>query len=183
MLGHVTSLLGLLVMVSADCVLEEQENNFLASRLEGNWTFNPTLSELLSGDSNAGGFLGQMIVGFSNQSEVLEEVPEDNCRFLEESGLKIFMAGMVRFYHIEFGVMSHTYVLTAEEGVPLFIYWSTGPNDSLKPVTNYISIAPAKESLNDILFIGGQKAEQDFSALQRIEREFMLVLEDNTPRQ
>ena len=39
-------------------------------RLEGNWTFNPTLSELLSGDSNAGGFLGQMIVGFSNQSEV-----------------------------------------------------------------------------------------------------------------
>ncbi len=39
-------------------------------RLEGNWTFNPTMSELLSGDSKAGGFLGQMIVGFSNQSEV-----------------------------------------------------------------------------------------------------------------
>ena len=34
---------------------------------------------------------------------------------------------------------------------------SLGPNDSLKPVTNYISIAPAKERLNDILFIGGQK--------------------------
>ena len=34
-------------------------------------------------------------------SKVLEEVPEDNCRFLEESGLKIFMAGLVRFYHIE----------------------------------------------------------------------------------
>ena len=33
--------------------------------------------------------------------KVLDEVPEDNCRFLEESGLKIFMAGMVRFYHIE----------------------------------------------------------------------------------
>ena len=31
----------------------------------------------------------------------MDEVPEDNCRFLEESGLKIFMAGMVRFYHIE----------------------------------------------------------------------------------
>ena len=91
MIGHLTTLLGLLVMVSGDCVLEEQENNFVASRfqrtenlsqnkiitefnklfrLEGNWTFNPTVSELLTGDSNAGGFLGQMIVGFSNQSEV-----------------------------------------------------------------------------------------------------------------
>ena len=87
MLGHLTTLLGLVVMVSGDCVLEEQENNFVASRfqrtcvkiiadanklfrLEGNWTFNPTVSELLTGDSNAGGFLGQMIVGFSNQSEV-----------------------------------------------------------------------------------------------------------------
>ena len=64
----------------------------------------------------------------------------------------------------------------------------------MKPVTNYMSIAPAKERQNDILFLGGQKVgdlkmnfckthnvkeEQDFSALQRIEREFMLVLEDN----
>ena len=32
---------------------------------------------------------------------MLEEVPEDNCRFLEESGFEIFMAGLVRFYHIE----------------------------------------------------------------------------------
>ena len=38
------------------------------------------------------------------------------------------------------------------------MFQNQGPNDSLKPVTNYISIAPAKESLNDILFIGGQKA-------------------------
>mgnify|MGYP006863523953 CR=1 FL=1 len=87
MLVHLTTLLGLVVMVSGVCVLEEQENNFMASRsqktwvqiiadfnklfrLEGNWTFNPTVSELLTGDSKAGGFLGQMIVGFSNQSEV-----------------------------------------------------------------------------------------------------------------
>ena len=89
MLGQLTTLLGLVAVVSGACMLEEQENNFLASRcsvtqtqsekieniikifrLEGNWTFNPTISELLSGDSNAGGFLGQMIIGFSNQPEV-----------------------------------------------------------------------------------------------------------------
>ena len=123
---------------------------------------------------------------------MLDEVPEDNCRFLEESGFKIYMAGLVRFYHIEvilfeynlfsihfyfqFGVMSHTYVLTAENGVPVFIYWSTGnipqenhfcskyfcqgPNDASKPVTNYVSIAPAKEAKNDILYIGGQKVDR-----------------------
>ena len=27
----------------------------------------------------------------------------------------------------------------------------------MKPVTNYMSIAPAKERQNDILFLGGQK--------------------------
>ena len=27
---------------------------------------------------------------------------------------------------IQFGVMSHTFVLTAEQGVPIFIYWSSG---------------------------------------------------------
>ena len=27
---------------------------------------------------------------------------------------------------IQFGVMSHTYVLTSEHGIPVFIYWSTG---------------------------------------------------------
>merc|ERR1711876_47357 len=176
MMGKLTTLLGLVALVRGECMLQEQENNFLASRLEGNWTFNPTMSLLLTGDSNAGGFLGQMVVGFSNQPEVLEEVPE-------ESGFEIFMAGLVRFYHIEFGVMSHTYVLTSEHGIPVFIYWSTGPNDSLTPVTNYLSMAPAQERRNDLLFLGGQKADQEFSALQRIEREFMLVVEDNTPRQ
>ena len=27
---------------------------------------------------------------------------------------------------IQFGVMSHTFVLTADQGVPMFIYWSSG---------------------------------------------------------
>ena len=74
--------------------------------------------------------------------------------------------------------MSHTYVLTAENGVPVFIYWGSGkisrmriyflkiliegPNDSMKPVTNYMSIAPAEERKNDILFLGGQKVKRIF---------------------
>ena len=122
--------------------------------------------------------------------KVLDEVPEDNCRFLEESGLKIYMAGMVRFYHIEVSIIgthlmaqiflwlfssescptplcsplrrefpcssTGAQVNSGERTLPSF-FKSLGPNDSLKPVTNYISIAPAKERLNDILFIGGQK--------------------------
>ena len=51
--------------------------------------------------AQAGGFLGQMVVGFHIDAEVLEDVPEDNCRFLMERGMKIFAAGVIRFYHIE----------------------------------------------------------------------------------
>ena len=42
-----------------------------------------------------------MVVGFHIDAEVLEDVPEDNCRFLMERGMKIFAAGVIRFYHIE----------------------------------------------------------------------------------
>merc|ERR1719150_3659707 len=103
--------------VQGECMVEtEVENNFLVTKLEGNWTFNPSLSELLTGDTNAGGFLGQMVVGFHIDAEVLEEVPEDNCRFLMERGMKIFAAGVIRFYHIEIGVMAHTFILTSDQG-------------------------------------------------------------------
>ena len=42
-----------------------------------------------------------MVVGFHIDAEVLEDVPEDNCSFLMERGMKIFAAGVIRFYHIE----------------------------------------------------------------------------------
>ena len=45
------------------------------------------------------------------------------------------------------------------------------------------SMAPAKEDRNDLLFIGGATGDAPFNALQRIERQYELVIEDNTPRQ
>merc|ERR1719150_1394450 len=142
-------------LVQGECMVEsEVENNFLVTKLEGNWTFNPSLSELLTGDTNAGGFLGQMVVGFHIDAEVLEDVPEDNCMFL-----------------IEIGVMAHTFILTSDQGVPVFLYWTPGPDGLMTPVVNYLTMAPGRDERNDLLFLGGQTGDQDFNGMQRIERE------------
>jgi len=60
---------------------------------------------------------------------------------------------------------------------------TSGPDGLMTPVVNYLTMAPGRDERNDLLFLGGQTGDQDFNGMQRIGREFMLVVEDNTPRQ
>ena len=96
-------LLMTLSMVKGLCIqeaMEDTKSNFVKHKLEGNWTFNPTLSELLGPDS-AKSYFGQMIISIEEDEAALEAIPEDNCKFLAEKNMKIFMAGILRFYHVQ----------------------------------------------------------------------------------
>ena len=175
-----------LCMVSftqATCSLSISPNkdNMIASRLEGNWTFNGELSARLAPDGKTSEVPGgEMILTYSNDPSVLEKIPEDNCLFLENSGLSVFLAGTLQFFHIEFGVMSHTYVLTSMEGVPVIIYWQ-GDN----AVTNFIQMGPAGLPQNDLLFIGEGDSDMPFGVLDRLGTKLSLCRDevDKTPRQ
>ena len=88
---------------------------------------------------------------------------------------------------IRYGIMSHTYMLTSIKGQPALIYYAQG---AVTPQTSFLSIAAAVDSVNDLLFYGGNDAQRPFSCLQRVERDSTLAITsvsnnvgDNTPRQ
>merc|ERR1712184_230859 len=137
------------------------------------------MTRLMGGDEQTLGLVGTMVVSMSDEPEVLEDLPDDNCNFLTENDLKIYVAGTLRFFHIEYGIMSHVYMLTSIQGQP-----------ALTPETNFVSIGAAVDSVNDLLFYGGDNAQKPFSCLQRVERDSTLAISsvsnnvgDNTPRQ
>ena len=96
------ALLSLLVSVRACMIEEDAENNVLAGRIVGNWTFNADMTRMMGGDEQTLALVGTMVVSMSDEPEVLEDLPDDNCKFLRENDLKIYIAGTLRFFHIEY---------------------------------------------------------------------------------
>ena len=150
-------------LTKATCSISPSANNIVATRLEGNWTFNGDFSALLSPDGMKSlAPVGEMVVSYANDSSVLDDIPTDNCSFLEKNGLDIYLAGILRFMHVEFGVMSHTFILTSMYGVPAIIYWQ-----GVNAVTNFIQMAPAIKPENDLVFLGESSPDKPFTVLGR----------------
>merc|ERR1719278_2404126 len=110
-----------------------------------------------------------------------------HCKFLMENRMKIYLAGTMRFFHIEYGIMSHVYMLTSIKGQPALLYYAQAQTT---PQTSFVSLAPSTDSDNDLLFYGGDDTKKPFSCLQRVERDATLTINnisnsigDNTPRQ
>ena len=102
MYREVVTVLSLLVGARGDCIKEMEDNNILTNRLPGNWTFNADLTKLMGADDGpTQELIGNMIISFSDEPEVLDDLPDDNCNFLEENDMKIYLAGTMRFFHIE----------------------------------------------------------------------------------
>merc|ERR1719442_65622 len=141
--------------------------------LAGNWTYNKQVTEHLTKNRNPGRAeeedktpLEDIILTFSNDPEVLKDVPTDHCRFLKANKLEVFMAGLFQIAHVEYGITQHVFVLISTQGVPGIIYWR-----GEEAVTNYLLMAPAAQSGNDLLFLGEDSAAKPFSALHRIGSE------------
>ena len=93
---------GLMTCVGAACMVEEDvENNILANRIVGNWSFNADLSKLMGAEATTKQLIGNMIISLSDEPDVLVDLPDDNCNFLMMNKMKIYLAGTMRFFHIE----------------------------------------------------------------------------------
>ena len=169
-------------LAQAACSVSQAKENVLVTRLEGNWTFHEDFSNRLSPDGMKSEVpVGEMIVSYTNDSTVLDDIPEDNCMFLERNGMEIYLAGTLQFLHVEFGVMSHTFVLSSSDGVPVIVYWQ-----GVNAVTNFIQVAPAGLPANDLLFLGEGSADKPYSVLERVGTKLSLCIGegvDKTPRQ
>jgi len=181
--------------VDEPCVLSvlSSNDNVIARHLAGNWTYNKQVTEHLTKNRNPGRAeeedktpLEDIILTFSNDPDVLKDVPSDHCRsnesfshfyvstsaiinvfrFLKANKMEVFMAGLFRIAHVEYGITQHVFVLISSQGVPGIIYWR-----GEEAVTNYLLMAPAAQTGNDLLFLGEDSATKPFSALHRIGSE------------
>ena len=73
-------------------------DSIAAVRLEGNWTFQPELTEWLAapGKYAQESPVGALILSFVSDPAVLSDMPQQNCAFLQERGLGILAAGLLR---------------------------------------------------------------------------------------
>ena len=103
MYREILAVCGLLTCVRATCMVEEEvENNLLADRIVGNWTFNEDMTKLMGADQpTTEALIGNMIISLSDEVAVLDDLPDDNCNFLMENNMKIYLAGTMRYFHIE----------------------------------------------------------------------------------
>ena len=83
--------------------------------------------------------------------------------------------------------MSHVYILTSIQGQAALVYYAQGQPT---PRMIFVSLGPAVDNNNDLLFFGGEEVQKPFSCLQRVERDAKLTINnisnsigDNTPRQ
>ena len=161
LLLYIFSISPMLSLIESTCVISREGNNIVADRLLGNWTFSKDLSLFQSQDQASAG-TEDMVVSYTNDSSVLDSIPEDNCGFLEQHGLDIYLAGTLQFLHKEYGVMSHTFILTSMFGIPATIYWQ-----GVNAVTNLVQMGLATNHQQDILFLGEKTGEKAFSVLVR----------------
>lgn len=102
MYKQILAVCGLMTCVGAACMVEEDvDNNILANRIVGNWTFNADLTKLMGAETTTKELIGNMIISLSDEPDVLDDLPDDNCNFLMMNKMKIYLAGTMRFFHIE----------------------------------------------------------------------------------
>jgi hypothetical protein len=143
----------------------------VASRLVGEWEPNAVLTTRLGGRALAGGApgsddrVGGRVV-FKSDSSVAGRIPAAMATVMlrEEPALQVYLAGTVTF-----GGRDHPFLLITIKGNTQMLYFRPRGGDPYGDGESFIlSLAPAKEPMNDLLFIGGDFNNQPFSAYQRV---------------
>merc|ERR1719158_391404 len=73
---------------TAQCVLEQEEENIVSAYLEGSWVTNAELNQILS---NGDSYVGEL--RFNKNDSIVDLIPEDICLVISEANSKIYMAG------------------------------------------------------------------------------------------
>lgn len=149
-------LVGILVVEPfQELKVERNKENVVASRLEGEWQVNATLTERLRGGISMGR------LAFRADPSVVEEIPARMAGALGE--LTIFMAGYMERYG---GRSQETYpfILTAMNGNPHVVWFRDDFGDA---ESFNVMLAVGDEPGDDLLFVGGDFNNQSFLAYSR----------------
>lgn len=148
-------------------VVESNQENVVASRLEGRWTLNDAISTRLDTrlDSRMIGIFGDGdILEFKADSTVLTQISETYKDELAD--LTIYMAGKMTFKRI----IVAPFILVQHNGNPHVIILGERDGNLVGEESFIVMLAVAEETANDLLLLGGDFNNQPFIAFDRLIR-------------
>ncbi len=140
--------------LDAEIMVQKDKDNVVSSRLEGSWDVNSTISTRLG--RNKGGE-----ISFRSDTCIVADIPQKYEDFLKE--YTIYMAGIFTMRGTE-----HPFLLIQHKGNPHIVYFQNLNGNPFGNIESFnVMLAPAKETANDLLFIGGDFNNQPFTAYER----------------
>ena len=150
-------LLQLPTLLMAELIVEPDKDNVVSSRLEGRWDVHSTISSQLG--RNRGEALE-----FRPDNSIAAKIPQKFNKFLETK--TIYMAGIFTKRGQE-----HPFLLIEHKGNPHIVYFRERDGDPLGDAESFnVMLAVAKNTENDLLFIGGDFNNQPFTAYNRMQQ-------------
>ena len=141
-------------VVQAGLKVEPDKDNVVSSRLEGRWDVHSTISTQLGRNRGEA-------IEFSSDSSIAGKIPHKYNQFLEAK--TIYMAGIFTMRGTEY-----PFLLIEHKGNPHIVYFRERDGDPLGDAESFnVMLAVAKETQNDLLFIGGDFNNQPFTAYNR----------------
>jgi hypothetical protein len=139
-------------------VVESNQENVVASRLEGRWTVNDAISTRLGGR-----MIGyDEIVEFKADSTVLTQLSETYKDELAD--LTIYMAGKLAFNQTVY-----PFILIQLNGNPHVVFFQERDGNPVGDAESFnVMLAVAEETANDLLLLGGDFNNQPFTAFDRL---------------
>jgi len=160
-LGFVCLLLSALtpaaVRLAAELQVRSDKENVVASRLVGQWEPDAELTKRLGGNAEG-------TIAFKSDSTVATKIPAKYEKFLKDK--PIFLAGTLTLRGKD-----QPFVLIEMKGNPYVVWFRERDGDPLGDAESFNVMLPvAKETANDLLFIGGDFNNQPFAAYKRTAR-------------
>lgn len=142
------------VRVAAELQVRSDKENVVASRLTGEWEPDAELTKRLGGSTPSG-------VVFKSDLAVAAKIPAKYEKFLKDK--QIFLAGTMTLRG-----QDQPFVLIEMKGNPYVVWFREQGGDPFGDAESFnVMLAVAKETANDLLFIGGDFNNQPFAAYKR----------------
>ena len=155
-------LAGALAVVWAGQRVDADKENVVAGRLVGKWKLNVKLTQRLRGKKVTDAEVARWTVAFTSDPAVAALVPDKYDQFLKRK--RVYMAGKLTWYGKE-----RPFILISHKGNPHVVYFRPKGDDPMGDAESFnLCLAPAKDKVNDLLFIGGDFNNQPFSAFDRV---------------
>lgn len=148
-----------------DLEFTKDKENVVSSRLSGSWIIDGALNLSLTGKAEVmDGENSLRKVTFVGDDSVFDALPDKYKEFLIKEKTSVFMAGWMTF-----GKQKCPFFLVELKGNPHILFFLKEGDEVFGNGESFnVMTAVAKDTKNDLLFIGGDFNNQPFSAYRRV---------------